>query len=146
MAQESSNADSAASLKPIKTDIDMIIVFVGREGKVVKDYQARLVEISPEYFVAVSAYNIPTDLLYRAEGIFSAGRLMQPFPLAGTFKAKRKMEDGRCVYRFEFGGISHYAVKYIRIKSPRKGAGRPRKNPKPIEETKGEDHGSDAGK
>lgn len=121
------NAWGITSLKPIKTDAELIIDFVGKNDHVIKDHKAKLVEISPEYFVAETRYDIPEDNLYRAEGMFSAGRLMQPFPLAGEFVNKKKTARGTYRYRFDFGGVSHYAVKYIHIKSPRKGAGRPKK-------------------
>lgn len=113
--------------KPLKTDVRMIINFVSRDGKVIKDHKARLIEISPYYFIVETAYDVPEDTLLRAEGIFSAGRLMQPFPLAGDFVSKQKRVQGIFQYVFYFGGMSYYAMKYIHIKSPRKGAGRPKK-------------------
>lgn len=115
--------------KPVKTDARMILDIIRTDGTVVKDYDAVLKEVAPDHFVAETRYNAPDDMIERAEGIFSAGRLMQPFPLAGTFVTKYKSgTPGRFCYEFSFGGISYYALKYIHIKSPRKGAGRPAKS------------------
>lgn len=113
--------------KPVKADTEMILDLITKTGDVYKDHNAILKEIAPRFFIAETWFDIPEEVLDRAEGVFSAGRLMQPFPLAGSFVSKIQTGKNRFEYAFSFGGISYYAMKYIHIRSPRKGAGRPRK-------------------
>lgn len=113
--------------KIMRTDSPLILVMVFEGDQVVTDYNADLIGISPEGFIAQTDLDIDDSKLIRAEGIVSGGRIMQPLPLAGKFISKVKEQNHRKTFLFSFGSESYYAQKFMNIKAPRKNAGRKKK-------------------